>query len=45
MLGQIQFSSTQCLCELIDNSLDAFDDDEPSKILELDSETGIKVSS
>ena len=24
MLGQIDFSATQCLCELIDNSIDAF---------------------
>ena len=27
MLGEIDFSAVQCLCELIDNSIDAFDSD------------------
>ena len=28
MLGEIDFSAVQCLCELIDNSIDAFDSEE-----------------
>ena len=36
MLGQINFSAFQCICELIDNSLDSFDErDYSSKVLEM----------
>ncbi len=36
MLGQINFSAFQCICELIDNSLDSFDErDYSSKVLEI----------
>ena len=31
MLGQIKFSPLQCICELIDNSLDAFDEEDITK--------------
>ena len=42
MLGEIEFSALQCICELIDNSLDAFNKEkEVKKILEFDSAKNI----
>lgn len=46
MLGEIEFSALQCICELIDNSLDAFNKEkEGKKILEFDSAKNISVVS
>ena len=45
MLGQIKFSPLQCICELIDNSLDAFDEEDiTKKIFERQSTNLIPVS-
>ena len=45
MLGEIDFTALQCICELVDNSLDAFIQQKEKKILEFDSNNKIKIQS
>ena len=45
MLGEIDFTALQCICELVDNSLDAFIQQREKKILEFDSNNKIKIQS